>query len=238
MRRAAVIFAILVPVTARVAGAHDVITTKITFSKEISRLVYKHCATCHGDGSSIPLMTYEQARPWATSIKEEVLERRMPPWEAVKGFGEFKDDRGLTQEEMEYISDWVVGGAPEGNPKMLPKKPEAKKWQDPESPAGSSELDVSSGMKLPAGEKVLAVRPKALAKGASVQVVAARPDGTFEPLLWIYNFNPDFARTYYYVSPLSLPAGTQIEMNPPDAGKVALFTKSGAKTAKSGTGMR
>ncbi len=98
-----------------VAQAHDIITTKITWTKEISRLVYKRCATCHREGgSSFSLMTYEEARPWAKAIKEEVLERRMPPWEAVKGFGEFRDDRGLTQEELETISSWVEGGAPEG----------------------------------------------------------------------------------------------------------------------------
>lgn len=233
----ALLLAALIPATARVAGAHDIITTKITWSKEISRLLYKRCATCHGDGSSIPLMTYEQARPWAKAIKEEVLERRMPPWEAVKGFGDFKDDRGLTQEEMEYISDWVEGGAPEGNPKMLPKKPDPKKWQDPESPAGSSEVDVAAGTKLTAAEKVLAVRPKGLAKGASVQVIAVRPDGTFEPLLWIYHFNPEFARTYYYTAPLALPAGTEIQMSPPDAGKIALFATH-ARPARVGAGLR
>ena len=69
-------------------------------------------------------MTYAEARPWAAAIKEEVLERRMPPWGAVKGFGEFKDDQGLTQEQIELIADWVEGGAPEGDPKLLPKVPE------------------------------------------------------------------------------------------------------------------
>ncbi len=76
---------------------------------------------CHGEKDSIPLMTYEQARPWATSIKEEVLNRQMPPWQAIKGFGEFKGDRGLTQEEIETLSGWAEGGAPEGNPKFLPE---------------------------------------------------------------------------------------------------------------------
>ena len=147
------------------------------------------------------------------------------------------EDLGLTQEEMEYISDWVEGGAPEGNPKMLPKKADAKKWQDPESPAGSSELDVAAGAKLADSASVLAIRPKGLAKGASVQVIAARPDGTFEPLLWIYNFNPEFARTYYYTSPVALPAGTEIEMSPADAGKVALYSKSSGKS-KAGIGLK
>src|ERR1043166_1846331 len=108
------------------AQAHDIITTKITWSREISRLVYKRCSSCHREGgSSFSLMTYAEARPWAKAIKEEVLERRMPPWGAVKGFGDFQNDQGFTQEQLELVADWVEGGAPEGDPKFLPKTPDA-----------------------------------------------------------------------------------------------------------------
>src|SRR5689334_22698499 len=106
------------------AFAHDPITTKLTWSREVSRIVYKHCATCHRDGgTAMSLLTYQDARPWAKAIKEEVLERRMPPWGAVKGFGQFEHDQGLTQEEVSVITDWVEGGAPEGDPKYYPEKP-------------------------------------------------------------------------------------------------------------------
>src|SRR5271155_5560415 len=161
---------LLIALSIGAAGAHDIITTKITFSKEISRLIYKRCATCHREGGAVfSLTTYDQARPWAKAIKEEVLERRMPPWEAVKGFGEFKDDRGLTGEELELFSDWVEGGAPEGEPKFLPAAPKESKWLDAASPAGASEMPVSAGAKLDATERVVAVRVKDFKKGASVQ---------------------------------------------------------------------
>jgi hypothetical protein len=206
--------------------AHDIITTKITFSKEISRLIYKRCATCHHEGgSAFSLTTYEQARPWAKAIKEEVLERRMPPWEAVKGFGEFRDDRGLTQEELETISAWVEGGAPEGEPKYLPPAPKLTIWQDPAAPRGSQETIVADGAKLATPAKVVAIRARNLKAGASVQIFAVRPDSSVEPLLWIYRYNPEFHRTYYYVAPIALPAGTRIEMSPPGAGTAGLFMK-------------
>src|SRR5213079_1453424 len=97
------------------ASGHDVITTPITFSREISRVFYRHCVTCHRQGgSAFSLATYEEARPWAKAIEEEVLERRMPPWGAVKGFGDFQDDQALTQEDISVFADWVEGGAPEG----------------------------------------------------------------------------------------------------------------------------
>jgi hypothetical protein len=90
------------------SSAHDVITTPITYSREISRLIYSRCASCHREGgSAFSLLTYPEARPWAKAIKEEVLERRMPPWGAVKGFGQFRDDRGLTQEQIGLIAYWV-----------------------------------------------------------------------------------------------------------------------------------
>jgi hypothetical protein len=206
--------------------AHDIITTKITWSKEISRLVYKRCATCHREGgSSFSLMTYEVARPWAKAIKEEVLERRMPPWEAIKGFGEFRDDRGLSQEELETISNWVEGGAPEGDPKYLPPPPKLANWQDPAAPKGSSELVAGDGAKISASSKVVAIRPKNLQAGATVQIVAVRPDSSIEPLLWIYRYKPQYHRTYYYRAPIALPAGTTIEMSPGGSGTVGLFLR-------------
>src|SRR6202171_1411842 len=105
-----------------VTQGHDIITTNITWDREILRIIHARCASCHRpDGRAFSLMTYNEARPWAVAIKEETLERRMPPWGAVKGFGDFRDDQGLTQEELHLISDWVEGGAPEGDPALLPK---------------------------------------------------------------------------------------------------------------------
>ena len=106
------------------ASAHDVITTKITFDREIVRIIYARCAICHREGgSAFSITSYNDARPWAKAIQEEVLERRMPPWGAVKGFGDFRDDQALTPEQIELIGDWVEGGSPEGEPKDLPATP-------------------------------------------------------------------------------------------------------------------
>src|SRR5437016_2120481 len=122
MDRTTILFVLLA--TGIPLSAHDVITTKITWSREISRIVYARCLTCHRDGGrAFSLATYGDTRPWAKAIKEEVLARRMPPWNAVKGFGEFQNDRGLTQEELSLIADWVEGGAPEGTPSYMPERP-------------------------------------------------------------------------------------------------------------------
>ena len=200
--------------------AHDVITTKITWSREISRLTYQRCAGCHRDGgTAFALTTYEEARPWAKAIKEEVNERRMPPWGAVKGFGEFRDDQGLTQEQIELINDWVEGGAPEGDPALLPK----------EVPLASSVTHVSrpvivdGTLSLNTNLTVLGIQPNSVPEGTSLQVIAERPDGSIEPLLWLYNYKPQFQHPYFYAKPLKFPAGTKVEITPMSAGTVALL---------------
>jgi len=91
--------------------AHDPSAAPITWNREISRIVYERCASCHREvGTAFPLMTYQDAQPRASAIKDAVLSRRMPPWGAVKGFGNFRNDQGLTQEQITLISDWVEGG--------------------------------------------------------------------------------------------------------------------------------
>ncbi len=103
--------------------AHDPITTKVTFNKEVVRILERRCQGCHRDGGYAPmaLETYDQVRPWAKAIKEEILERRMPPWNAAQGFADFSNDRSLTPLETELLVDCVEGGAPVGDAKNLPK---------------------------------------------------------------------------------------------------------------------
>jgi hypothetical protein len=108
------------------AISHEPVTTNVRFNKEIIRILDQKCVVCHRPGgikSDIPLSTFEEARPWAKAIKEEILEKRMPPYQAVKGFGAFHTDYGLSQRETDLIVSWVEGGAPKGDEKDLPPRP-------------------------------------------------------------------------------------------------------------------
>jgi mono/diheme cytochrome c family protein len=204
--------------------AHDVITTKITWSREVSRVIYKRCIQCHtGD---VSFATYEDARPWAKAIKEEVLARRMPPWGAVKGFGEFRNDNSLSQEEIDLIAQWVEGGAPEGDPNLLPERPSpatAKKQARPGMP-------VSSPLTLAHDITLEAIRPTQTV--VSAKITAIEPDGTIEPLLWLYNYNSKWGQTFVYKMPLFLPKGTRIEMAPPVALELITATQKPAHQTK------
>ena len=141
---------------------------------------------------------------------------RRAPHAAVAGrkrVWRFRRDRGLTQEEIELIADWVEGGAPEGAPQFLPPRPKPEAWEDPSTPAGSSAILAADGLRLKSAARVIAVRPRDLGKGSSVQLIATRPDGCIAPLIWIYRYDPKFVRTYYYRAPVDLPAGTVIGMS-------------------------
>jgi mono/diheme cytochrome c family protein len=104
---------LLVLAAARPA-AHDPITTKVTFAREIRAILSARCASCHSPGgpAPMPLTTYEEVRPWARAIKEQVLTRRMPVWHAARGYGAFKNDPTLTPIEIAMIVSWVDGGLP------------------------------------------------------------------------------------------------------------------------------
>src|SRR4051812_31071907 len=183
--------ACLTLLTLAAAFAHDPITTNLTWSKEISRVVYQHCAACHRPGGrAMSLVTYEEARPWAKAIRDEVLNRRMPPWDAVKGVGEFRDDPSLSLPEMDLIVAWVEGGAPEGNPVYLPSRPTAADVSSNADPGTGIELRESITLRAPM--TLTGIRPS----GAG-EVAALLPDGRVQRLLWIRTFRPEWNRTYW-----------------------------------------
>lgn len=107
----------------RAGYTHEPITTKVMFNKEVIRILERNCLGCHAPGrikADIPLTTYEEARPWAKAIKEEVLEKRMMPYQAVKGYGSFQHDYTLPQRDLELLVSWIEGGAPRGQIKDYP----------------------------------------------------------------------------------------------------------------------
>lgn len=104
--------ALLMP---RDASPHYPVTTTVLFNREIATLFQRACLPCHAAGGlAMSLATFEEARPWAVAIKEEILERRMPPWPAERGYGEFANDLSLTTRERDFLVSWVDGGTPKG----------------------------------------------------------------------------------------------------------------------------
>lgn len=128
---AACLLAIGVALSQNKSSAHEPITTKMMFDKEIVRILQASCLGCHRPGGiAMSLATYDEARPWAKAIKEELLERRMPPWSPVPGYGDFRNAPSISQRDIDMVVNWVEGGAPRGDPKDLPSDPlYSDNWQ-------------------------------------------------------------------------------------------------------------
>ena len=214
-------------ISAAAAQAHEPITTKLTWTQEISRIVYKRCASCHRQGgAAFSLVNYDDARPWAKAIREEVLERRMPPWGAVDGIRAFRDDPSLTPIEIEMIVNWVEGGAPEGDPVYLPPMPrfDSGPKDTPASMPAPASIVVESATPLTLSRPVtaVAVRPRDLATGASMEVTAYKPDGAVEHLIWLRRYREEWTRTYWFRDPVPLPSGTRIVVDATVAAAAAI----------------
>ena len=220
--------------------AHDPISTKVTWEGEIKRLVEARCVSCHSEGgrAPMPLTTYEEARPWARAIREEVLTRRMPKWHVVRGYGDFTNDPSLSPFEVALFAAWADGGAPRILPALRPTAgptagPTVGQTVGPTFRSGDKR-QASSGDKrrVPSGEasgheravevpcsarafptgRVVGLTPS-VKKGADLKVTVTGSDGSKEAVLWLRNFDPAFAETYRLRRPLQVTRTTRVEMD-------------------------
>jgi hypothetical protein len=113
----------------------------VTFSRDVAPILQARCQECHHAGSMAPmsLVTYEETRPWARSIRQRVILRQMPPWHIDPSVGvqKFKNDMSLTAEQISTIVRWVDAGAPAGDPKDMPAP---KQWPAPNEWKAAQEL--------------------------------------------------------------------------------------------------
>jgi Flp pilus assembly protein TadD len=103
-----------------------------TFYKHIAPIVYRSCAPCHrpGEPGPFPLLTYADIRKRGQQIAALVKRRYMPPWLPEPGYGDFQEERRLTDEQIRTIEEWVRLGAPAGSPADAPPLPKfVPGWQ-------------------------------------------------------------------------------------------------------------
>ena len=103
----------------------------VTFTRDIAPILQQNCEVCHRPGSiaPMPLRSYEEVSPYAMLIREKVVNRVMPPWPIDRNIGiqSFKNDRSLSDEEIQTIASWVDSGAEMGN---LEDMPAGLEWPD------------------------------------------------------------------------------------------------------------
>ena len=98
---------------------------EVTYTKDIAPILFKSCTECHRANEIAPmsLMSYNEVRPWAKSIRERTMDQTMPPWSADPKYGHWSNDPRLSQTEKDTIVAWVAAGAPKGNDKDMPVAP-------------------------------------------------------------------------------------------------------------------
>lgn len=103
----------------------------VTFTRDVAPIFQDKCQACHRPDSIAPmsLVTYEETRPWARSIRARVAARQMPPWHIDRSVGiqHFANDASLSDAQVDIILRWVDAGSPMGDPKDMPP---LRQWQD------------------------------------------------------------------------------------------------------------
>ena len=109
---------------------------QVTYARDVAPILQQKCQVCHQPNSVAPmsLLTYDQVRAYAPLIRMKVEARIMPPYHINRtvGIQDFKNDRGLTNEQIETIVSWVDQGAVYGDAADEPAPmqfPDPNRWQ-------------------------------------------------------------------------------------------------------------
>jgi cytochrome c-type biogenesis protein CcmH/NrfG/mono/diheme cytochrome c family protein len=99
----------------------------VTFTEHVAPIVFNNCAPCHrpAGGAPFPLLTYQDVKTHAAEIVAATRDRVMPPWKPEPGYGQFADERRLTDDQIGTLRSWLEDGAAEGDSAALPPLP---KW--------------------------------------------------------------------------------------------------------------
>ena len=83
-----------------------------TFSEDIAPIIYNNCTTCHrtGEIGPMPLTNYTEVSQWAQTIAYVTEIKYMPPWKPDRDYSTFVGEKGLNDEEIQLIKDWVDNG--------------------------------------------------------------------------------------------------------------------------------
>jgi hypothetical protein len=212
-----------------------------TFTKDVAPIFQEKCEACHRPDSIAPmsLQTYEEARPWARSIKARVADRQMPPWHIDKtvGIQKFKNDRSLSDDQIAKIVKWVDAGAPKGDPRDMPA---AKVWPSDQGWNFAAELGKtgpdmiirSESFTMPAHAQDAWDKrqtPTGITEPTWVRAIEIRPNTTkgrritHHAIAYLQQNDPGAPQTFGLPAPLmEWAVGKQGEMMRPDTGKLLL----------------
>lgn len=183
---------------------------QVTYAEQIAPILFENCAGCHRPDQTAPmsLLSYDETRPWAKSIRRVTTERSMPPWFANPAHGDFVEDSRLTDEQIALISAWVEAGAPAGDLSKVPATPTFNnEWQGgtPDVILTMAPFEVSDDVEdhyewlkveNPLNEdrwiKSIEIRPSLLTAAHHNLTYLAGPDATIETIQGLGRTEMDF----------------------------------------------
>lgn len=103
----------------------EVAFAQVNWSENIAPIIYGNCSKCHNPNGIAPisLMSYSDAYSNGVDIRDYVESREMPPWPPDPHYSRFANERILTQEQIDNISQWVYDGMPRGDSMLEPLPP-------------------------------------------------------------------------------------------------------------------
>ncbi len=149
-----------------------------TFYKDVLPILQAHCQSCHrvGEIAPMPLVTYDEVKPWAAAMKTAVQSKQMPPWFADPRYGKFSNDLSLSAAQIATLVKWAQAKAPAGNPHDAPPPPHwANGWIIPQP---DQVFTMPVPVQLPAHgdiEYTYEIVPTHFAEGRWVQMSEVRP---------------------------------------------------------------
>ncbi len=218
--------------------AHKAITSKYTYNDDVFPILRDRCASCHVTGGVAPmsLMTYDDAFPWAESIRAELVAAHMPPWNAEEGYGEIKRAHTLTPKELDVILTWATGGNPRGAldqqlpavelknewrlgpPDLALKMPadftlaadKMEDWQEFTLTTGAAEARWVRAVDLLPGTPSIVRSATIFVKSARVQAAPAGPAPEHVLALWLPGQDPSPDDGVAFRLPAGAPIGVRI----------------------------
>ena len=104
----------------------SILKGQVNFSEHIAPIIYDNCTSCHrqGEVGPMPFTNYEEVSSWGGMIQYVTEIKYMPPWKPNMEYSHFVGERGLTDNEIQLIKDWVAAGTPQGDPNLEPPLPD------------------------------------------------------------------------------------------------------------------
>ena len=151
---------------------------QVTYSEHIAPIIYDNCTSCHRPGEIAPfsLTNYDEVASWGGMIQYVTQIRYMPPWKPDNTYSNFVGEKGLTDEEIQLIADWVEAGTPQGDPALeppLPTFPEGSQLGTPDLVIEMEEAYFIEGNNL--DEYRVFVIPTGLTEDKEIAAVEFRP---------------------------------------------------------------